>query len=704
MYSHLLSEGRIGKLTLRNRAVLSPMVSGTANYDGTPSEQMIAYYEARAKDGAGLVITEATRVNNTHGASAPRQLSMVYDRHIEPFRKLADRLHAIDTKVFVQLHHAGREGIGMMSTMGPGIELAGRIFPPFYKLLPIAFGMMGKMLELSGLSMDDMMDMAGSFAFLGPAVVGPSNVPMKMIKQRTRALRKGEIKKLENQFIAAAKRVQKAGGDGVELHAAHGYLIEQFMSSYSNRRKDEYGGSLDNRMRFALNIIEGIRRECGPDFPIAVRLGVDEFLRMIGMPHQGIELEEGVEIARRLEKAGVDAIDVSSGTYDNTNYSIEPVSFPPGWRKFLAKAVSDAVSVPVIAANTIKTPAQADEQIAEGSQDFASMGRALLADPYFVKKAAEDRAGEITRCISCLRCTESLAAEGIIGQPIVCSLNPRLGRERETAEPKVDGRGRTVAIIGAGPGGLKAAEICAARGFHTVVFERSSSPGGQVRLAAAPPKKDKMAWCYEDFTAACERGGVEFRFNSEPGVDEIKALDPCAVIVATGAKPVVPKIPGIDRKNVCTADEVLDGTVKLNGKRVAVIGSGLTGLETAEKLGSDGNSLLIVEMLGKIGPGVFFQNLEDVMDNLKGFNPEFVTSYKLVEIGDGEITLEHVRTCWQLKEKVDAVVLAIGVCSENTLAGKLKPHFKNLYTIGDARNPGKIYNAVKGGFDTAWNL
>ncbi len=692
-YPHLFSEGRIGSVTIRNRVVMPAMATGMANYDGTPSEQLTAYYEERAKNGLGLLITGIVRVNYLHGGTLPRQLALTDDRHITPFSEMVEKVQAHGTRIFCQLHHPGRQGLSLMGSAGPSIEWIGRVWPGFYDLLPALMPMTGRLPGVSELLIKYMR---------WPAVVAPSNVPSTLYNQRTRALRTREVRGLERDFIRAAVRAQLAGVDGVELHGAHGYLIQQFLSPYTNRRTDEYGGSLENRLRFLMNIIEGIRRECGDDFPIAVRLAVDEFYRCIGKPGQGLELDEGVELARRLEQAGIDAIDVSSANYETTNYWLEPMRFEDGWRKNLARAVKEAVSIPVIAANLIRSPEQAEAQLAEGTQDFVALGRPMLADPAWAAKAAGGRAGEIRRCISCLRCIESLESEGQKGLSMECAVNPRLGREREKAEPPKDGEGRNVVVIGAGPAGMSAAEVLAARGFQVTVFERSGSAGGQLKLASVPPGKKKIDWCVEDLQAACERGGVEFRFGSEPSVSDIEALSPSAVLVATGAVPAVPGIPGADRENVCTVNDVLQGGVTLEGKRVAVIGSGLTGLETAEKLAADGNSIIVVEMCREIGPGVYFQSLDDVLDHLDG--AELISSHRLVEIADGEIILEHVKSGKRTTRQVDQVVLAVGVCSDDSLAGELKPRFSRVGAVGDAREPGRIYSAVRDGFDTAWDL
>jgi NADPH-dependent 2,4-dienoyl-CoA reductase/sulfur reductase-like enzyme len=410
-----------------------------------------------------------------------------------------------------------------------------------------------------------------------PDVVAPSKVQCRLYNQRVRALRRWEIRLLVRDFVSAARRLQLAGADGVGLHGAHGYLIQQFLS-----------------------------------------------------------------------------------------------------------------------------PAEA--QLAEGTQDFVSMGRPFLSDAAWVAKAMDGRAEEITRCISCLRCMESLVENAVIGLPLECAVNPRLGREKETAEPREDGGGRTVAVIGAGPAGMAAAEVLASRGFKAVVLERSGSAGGQLKLAGVPPKKDKIDWCIQNLEGSARRSGAEFRFDTEATAASLQALEPYAVIVATGAEPIVPDIPGVNRENVCTVDAVLQGTVKLEDKTVAVIGSGLTGLETAEKLAEDGNRLLVVEMAGEIGPGAYHQNLEDVLGRLEESGPEFITSHKLVEIGENGITLAHCKSGARITRRVDAVVLAVGVKSDDRLARELKARFPRVYTAGDANCVGRIHNAVRGGFDNAWDL
>jgi len=691
-YPHLFSEGSIGKVAIRNRIVMPPMEVGMSNFDGTPSEQLIAYYEERARNGLGLLITGITRVNELHGAAHPRQLAMSHDRHIAPFSRMVERVHSHGAKVFCQLHHPGRQNYALMVGAWKMSGMIGRFWPGYWKL----FMKLGSILSPYARRM-------GQLGLALP-VVAPSAMACTYDNQRTRALMHFEIKGLVRDFVRAAGRVQRSGADGVELHAAHGYLIQQFLSPYTNRRTDEYGGSLENRMRFLLEIISGIRAECGPDFPVMVRLSVDEYYRCIGKPGMGIELKEGVEMARRLEQAGIDAIDVSSANYETMNYWLEPISYEPGWRKNLAKAVKDAVNIPVLAANLIRSPEQAEAQLAEGTQDFVCLGRPFLADPAWAAKVSQGNENDIKRCISCLWCFESLVANALKCEPLECAVNPRLGREKETAAPLQDGAGRTVVVIGAGPAGLAAAEVLGLRGFRPIVLEKNAEVGGQLQLANKPPKKEKINWCFTDLATAARKNGAEIRFNTTATREAVQALNPYAVIVATGGEAIRPPIDGVELPHVATCTEILNGSVKVSGKRVAVIGAGLTGLETAEKLAEDGNQILMVEMLDKVGQDALPQSVDDVMSRLNTYNPAIITGHKLMQIKPGSIVLEHVKTKKRSERPAENVVLAVGVTSNDALAHELMHDFSKLAVIGDAYEVGRIAHAIRDGFDTAWDL
>lgn len=701
-YPNLFTPMDIGRVTIKNRLVMTAMCVGLAEHDGAVSEELAAYYEERAAGGVGLIITECSRINETDAVSNPSMLSMSHDRYIEPLRKTAERVHAHGAKLFVQLFHPGRQNIVVFPTLWQFNERMARMFPAYWNLY---FKIAGK---FDASAMEDPKTVKRMERYMKP-LLAPSAVPCGLSdnpirNQRTVPMTISQIKELIGQFVSAAVRVKKAGADGVELHAAHGYLLQQFLSPYTNRREDEYGKTLTNRMRLLKEIIEGIRGECGPDFPISVRLSVDEFYDMIGYPGQGITLTEGVEMAKRLEGFGIDVLNVSSGSYDTAQTSCEPISFPTGWRKYLAKAVKEQVKIPVIAANLIRTPEQAEAQIAEGTQDFIAMGRSFLSDPEWPKKAMEGRGEDINRCICCLRCMEAFQENIMNGKPVECAVNPRACRESKypPTVPK-DGRQRQVVVVGAGPAGLTAARELAARDFKVTLIERGPAPGGQLILAEAPPRKEKIGWLIQYLTRQALKQGVEIQYDTTATRALIESYHPYAVFLATGGEAAAPKIPGSESDFVTTVTPILTGERKYTGREIAVVGSGMTGLETAELLVEQGNAVTIIEMAEKIAPGAYPVNASDVIKRLEKSGVRFLPGRKLERIGNGMLYLSR-RDGVQEEIRTDATVLAIGVRSSNTLEKECAGHFEHLYPIGDAVKPGRIGNAVHGAFELAYTL
>lgn len=685
-YENLLSPGQIGNVKLKNRVVMPPMMLGFGQFDGTPTEKMMDYYEERAIGGVGLIVTEITRVNDFSGASAFAQLAISHDYHIDPLKKMINRVHRHGTKMFIQLHHPGRQNLGLlMGTVPVSIamhRLLGNTYDKlFYKVAPVGKKLMEKDWVLKTLS--------------------PSQCARAYSAESlNREMTVQEIQKIIQQFIDGAVRAQKAGADGVELHAAHGYLIQQFLSPYTNRRTDCYGGNLQNRMRFLLEILQGIKTTCGKDFPVIVRLSVDECYKEIGRDGIGYTLTDGVQMAKVIEAAGADAIDVSSAGYDTYNYWLEPTSFAPGWRKYMAAAIKKEVKIPVLAANLIRSPQQAEEQLAEGIQDFVCLGRSLIADPHWTNKVAEGRTSEIKRCICCLTCMETMQNNAYKGSHANCSVNPRLGHESELLSR--DGNGRTVVIIGAGAAGLTAAETLGKRGFRPIVLEKEAQAGGQLQLANKPPLKDKINWCIEDLVYAAEKNGAEIHYGVTATAEIITEFSPYAVMIATGANSVKPNsIPGVTLQNVCTATEILNGAVKLQNKNVAVIGSGMTGLETAELLCAQKNRVTVVEMADSIAPGTWMQHLDDCMPRLKSADTKFMTGQKLCAIYENKIELESVQTKEHTSVQTDFVVLSLGVRSDRLLYTQIKALYPRLCLIGDAENTGKIADATASGYRAA---
>ena len=687
-YDMLFSPMKIGNVEIKNRIVMAPMCMGFGQYNGCATETMMNYYEERAKGGVGLIFTEITRINDITGASSFGQLGMSHDYQIPALKEMADRIHKHNCKVMVELHHPGRQNLGLMIGTVPICNIGSKLLGNMYtKILTGAVIPPGKVLQDKDIV---------------PRTVAPSKCEKsKMSESVNRELSKKEIKKLICQFVEGAVRVQKAGCDGVELHASHGYLIQQFLSPNTNKRTDEYGGSLKNRMRFLLEIIDGIRKNCGKDFPIVVRLTVDEMYSKIGQDGKGYNLEEGLKMAKILNDKGIDAIDVSSAAYDTFNYWLEPTTFTPGWRKYLACEVKKVVDIPVIAANLIRSPKQAELQLEEGCQDFISLGRPLIADPYWAKKVKNDNENLVKRCVCCLYCFESMINGAYKYTHGKCSVNPFVGRE--DVKLKHNGNARKVVIIGAGCAGLTAAELLAKRGFDVTVFEKDSKQGGQLNLASKPPHKDKMNWVCEDLLANAVLAGAKVIFNTLATKEIIDSYSPQIVINATGGNAVHPK--AFSGNNISTVTEILDGSVKLKNKNVAVIGSGMTGLETSELLVSQGNKVTIIEMADEIAPSAWFQHVDDALPVLEKADTKFLTSHKLLSVSQSGIELEDLKSKKTISLKVDYVVLSLGVKPDTVLFDTIKnsSNYK-VYNIGDSLKIGRIANATESAYQLVMSI
>lgn len=689
-YKMLLSPMKIGSLEVKNRTVMTAAEFSLGQPNGKPTEMLMDYYEERAKGGVGLIIPGICRVNDMYATSSFTQLAMSHDYHIEPMREFVERIHRHGAKLGIQLHHPGRQGyaasVNTLPMLLPIVERKPDIMKFLYKMTPA-------LMQLSEKG-------------ICQPVAAPSKVERSYhVPSPMRAMTHFEVQRTIKDFVDAAVRCKAAGVDLVELHAAHGYLIQQFLSPNTNRRTDEYGGSFENRMRFITEIIQGIRARCGRDYPLMVRLSVDEMYDRIGKPGKGYNLEEGLKIAKRLEELGVDAINVSSACYDTYNYWLEPTSFVPGWRAYLAKAVKEVVDIPVCAANFMRSPEQAEEQLENGTQDFIGSARTFICDPYWVRKVEEGRESEIKRCIGCLNCIERFTNGATQGKHGECALNPTVGMERTWDEMQPDGDGRAVVVVGAGPAGLISAEVMARRGFKVTVLEKAEKPGGQVITASTCLHKDKLYWSIEDLMANVKKLGVDVRLGVEADEKTIAKQKPYAVIVATGGVPVRPRsIKGIDGDNVCTAPEIIHGVRTFKDSVVAVIGSGMTGLETTEILNENGNHVVVVEMADTVAPGTWFQLVDDEMERIGKYETEFLTGKRLVKILPDRIIVEDTKTSMLSEILVDGVVLSLGVRPVNELAKKLDGKYKYVVAVGDAKKSGRIADAVHDAFNAVMRI
>lgn len=700
-YEKLLSPGRIGGLEIKNRVVLTGMMMGVCESGCHVTERCIEYYTERARGGVGLIMTGVCRVDERYGASAPNQINLTSDRYIPEIRRLTESVHEAGGRIFLELQHPGRQQHTAMVGLMSALDHVGYVWPGVWDKFNEAMSKAASKPETG-----ENREKTGLFA---PHVLAPSAIPSEYgdttVKgQLTHAMTKREIKRVVSLFGDAALRAKKAGADGVEVHAAHGYLLSSFLSPYTNRRTDEYGGSLENRARIIKEVMEDVRQKCGADFPVAVRLNVDEFYRDIDMPSVGLELGEGVQFAKLIESWGADAIDVSCGTYETLNHLMEPVKYKPGWRAYLGKAVRDAVSIPVICAGVIREPDMAERLLEEGYMDFVGMGRTMTADPYWVNKVAAGRVEDINRCISCCYCKITQSQNVMHGESARCALNPRAFQEfKYPREANRDGEGRAIVVIGAGPGGLTAARELALRGFAVTLLEKNAFPGGQINYANKAPGNDRKTWAIEDLTHSALTAGAKIVYGVEVSAAAVEAYRPYAVVVATGGAPLVPKkIPGVELPNVFTIPQVLSGEAELMGDNVAVIGTGLTGLETADYLAAKGKHVILVEMASAIGPGVWVQHYRQIVPELEKSGAEFHPSSKLTRIEPDGIVVE----CGGIEKKLaaESVVLSLGVRPVNALYDELKAKYERVYAIGDAAAPGRILDATSAGFRIAREL
>ena len=642
-YEKLFEKGRIGRLTIRNRAVMSPMGTDLADTNGNASPRLIAYYAERAKGGIGLIINEYTGVDDVDSIPTQHNLRMAQDYNVKAAEELTRTVHQYGAKIFAQLHHGGA---------------------------------------------------TSKSAFTGRQNLSPSGIPMAPGGEVPREMTLEDIKRVQDKFVAAAVRCKKAGYDGVELHAAHGYLMTQFISKYYNRRTDDYGGSVENRCRFIDEVIAGIRANLG-NYPISVRMCGDEMTPEPGF----LTMEDGLEIARHLEAQGIDCINISMGSSWNGNANCEPFSYTPGWKKHVAKAYKAALSIPVIATNTIKDPDFAESLLEEGVCDFVALGRSQFADPEFINKAKAGHPEKIRKCIGCMYCRERLLGGAM---PVECSLNPRLGTEYRYRwqDLQKNGSGRPVVVVGGGPGGLECAIILAKRGFSVTLLEKGASLGGTLNIAKLPPYKANLQDVTDVLALEAQELGVTVKLNTEATPELVASMAPVGVFLAAGAPPVAPKsIPGIEK--AVLAEDVILGNAKC-GKSAVLVGTGLTGLECAEMVLDAGSQLTMVEMNPTVGQGIYNVVFNDIMSRINPHSPEVLTSHQLTAVTDSGVEVKDLTTGESKAISADTVILALGTHDQQAMLDAYEQAGLNAVLVGSAEVPGRIAGAIRGGFEKAW--
>ncbi|MFA5322941.1 MAG: FAD-dependent oxidoreductase [Smithella sp.] len=633
--SHLFSPIIINGMTLKNRAVMPPMGTGYGNADSTVSERLLAYLSRRAQGGTGLIITEICAVD-PRGKGFPNELGVWNDEFIPGLARIPAELHRFGAKVALQLHHAGRETFE---------------------------------------------------AVVGAKPEAPSAIPSVILGQPCEAMSEERVAEIINAFAKGAGRARQAGFDAVELHGAHGYLLNQFLSPFSNKREDQYGGSDENRMRFILEIIAAVRKVVGRDFPVWIRVSADELVR------GGYDLAFMQKFAPELVAAGIDAIHCSVGVYSTPGgLSIASMDTDPGFNLFRARALKDVVSVPVIGVGRINNPELADQAIAKGDADLISFGRQHLTDPDFINKARDGALDDIRQCTACNQgCIDRLSFEM---KSATCSFNPECGREYKGPAPKADPLKR-VWIIGAGPAGLSAAMAAAARGYQVEVFEKQEQAGGQLLSASRPPHKESFMDWVSWALRRLDKAAVAIKCGHTVSADEIKQQRPDAVIVACGAYPVTVPISGLDSKIVADARDVLTGKVELKSPAV-ILGAGYVGMETADYLLARGIAVTVLEMQTNPPVTKFSAHGYWLHKRIKDGGGRLFFGAQILGIENDAVRYRQIDT--ETVEPAALIVTAMGARSENVLEGVLTELAISYRIVGDAKSPRRILEAIHEGY------
>ena len=651
---------KINQLELKNRILLPAMHMNMAR-DFLVTDPLIDFYALRAKGGAGAIVVGFATIDELSGGQT--NIGAHKDEYIPGLKKLADAIKDNGSRAVLQINHAGKNSHSMM--LG------------------------------------------------GKSPVAPSAVQSRMTRETPRALEKDEIPQIIADFAEAAIRCQKAGYDAVEVLSGTGYLISSFLSPITNLRDDEWGGSFGNRMRFGIEVMKAIKQAVGKDYPLIARINGNDL-----MPGGVGRLDLQI-FAKELEAAGVDALNINVGWHEARIPQIV-TSVPKGVYGYLSKGIKEQVNIPVITSHRVNTTALAREMLADGMCDLVAMGRPLIADPFLPEKSRQGRENEIVHCIACAQgCFDHL----MIGQGIACLCNPKAGYEKETIVEKADIR-KKVMVIGAGPAGMSAALAAAERGHDVTVYDKDDKPGGQLFLAAAPPGREEFSDLARDLGTQLAVNGIKLQLNTAVDTALINQEKPDHILLATGASPLTPPIPGFDMPHVVQAWDVLLNKT-LTGKKVVIIGGGAVGVETAlflaEKGTLSGDSLkflllnkvetpddlmelatkgskevILLEMIDRLGKDIGKSTRWTMMQDISRYGVETKTGAKALEINQTGVKIEIDGAVEEIA--ADTVVLAAGAKSENSLQATIEATGIPFEVIGDAKEIALAYDAVHGGF------
>ncbi|MBW1945532.1 MAG: FAD-dependent oxidoreductase [Deltaproteobacteria bacterium] len=626
---YLFSPYRVKNCEFKNRIVMPGLASFLFENDGSITDRTIEHYRLRAAGGPAMVIMEASAVS-PEGIVSPHQARIYDDRFIEGLSKIAKAMKSEAAIPAIQIHHGGRQTSARVINQKP---------------------------------------------------VAPSPLPCPTIRGDVDPLMISGIQELVKKFGDAAERAIEAGFELIELHGAHGYLINQFLSRFSNIREDEYGGDLVGRTRFAREIVQEIRNRIGEDFPLSFKISAQEFVK------DGLTVDESIGILKILVDAGIDIVQVSAGNDATPEWISQPMFMDQACLADSAGAIKKALDIPVMAVGRINDPLIADEIIEKGKADLVCVGRGLLADPEMPNKAKAGRLDDIRTCIACNTCMESIFRKG----HVECLVNPALGREKEmtfypTRSPK------KVMVIGGGPGGLNVAWVAARRGHDVHLFEKQSVLGGQLLLGSVTGYKKELRSLIKFLKRQVEKFGVKCYLNREVSVNTVKEENPDVVIVATGSLPSLPPIEGLDKDIVIPFAEVLNGRLP-DQKKTVVIGGGPTGCEVAHHLSQNGCQVTIVEMLPKIGKPLESITKKVLLSQLKTNHVKISTECRLSRVEDNGVVVIGKDGKERFIE-AGRVIITIGSRPDSRLYDQITPLGYEIHQIGDCLEPRSAKAAI----------
>lgn len=639
-FNYMFSPIKIGPMNVPNRFVVSPMCNNFANTDGSLSETSFAYYRERALGGFGLITIEATVIDKKAKGGA-RKACLFEDGTIESFKSVIDELHTLGSKVSVQLQHAGPEGNTKIT--GFKLRAASAIHASCGRETPISI----------------------------------SN---------------GEIYELIEMYGDAALRAHKAGADAVEIHCAHGYLLNSFLSPRTNKRVDEFGGCFENRMRIVRLIIENIRKKVGNSIAILCRMNCSDEIA------GGLDVHDSATIAAYLEDFGVDGLHISRAIHIRDEYMWAPTVMHAGFSADLVTEIKKAVTIPVITVGRFTEPHYAELLVREGRCDLVAFGRQSLADPHLPNKTLNSKLDEVIPCIACLQgCVFNMYG----GKPITCLVNPFLGHEADALKP-ADVK-KNIMVVGGGVSGMYAAWVAAARGHNVELYESTDTLGGQMRLAAYPPGKGDITNMVRSYITKCNQYGVNIKLNTEVTPELVDSKAPDSVIIATGAMPLVLPIPGIQDSGVIHAINLLDGKEPC-GKKVLVVGGGMVGSETAAFLGELEHDVTVIELRDEIAADVISEHRKFLMKDFEEYKIKSITQAKVSAFFEDGVSYTLADGSEHRIDGFDSVVLAMGSRGYNPLSDKLEGVVKETYVIGDAVRARRALDATTEAMEVAMKI